>query len=50
MMRTVTVKLPEELLELLDWYAINHNMNRSEAIREAIKKLLETENLNAEEE
>jgi len=49
-MRTVTVKLPEELLELLDRYAINHNMNRSEAIREAIKKLLETENLNAEEE
>ena len=49
-MRTVTVKLPKELLELLDLYAMNHNMNRSEAIRETIMKLLETENLNAEEE
>ncbi len=49
-MRTVTVKLPEELLELLDLYAINHNTNRSEAIREAIKRLLEKENLNTEEE
>ena len=49
-MRTVTVKLPKELLELLDLYAMNHNMNRSEAIREAIMKLLETENLNAKEE
>jgi len=49
-MRSITVKLPKELLELLDRYAINHNMNRSEAIREAIKRLLEKENLNAEEE
>ena len=49
-MRSVTVKLPKELLELLDLYAMNHNMNRSEAIREAIKRLLEKENLNAEEE
>jgi len=49
-MRTVTVKLPEELLELLDWYAINHKTSRSEVIREAIKRLLETENLNAKEE
>jgi len=49
-MRTVTVKLPEELLELLDRYAIKHKTSRSEAIREAIKRLLEKENLNAEEE
>jgi len=49
-MRPVSVKLPKELLELLDLYAINHNMNRSEAIREAIKRLLEKENLNAKEE
>ena len=48
-MRSVSVKLPKELLELLDLYAINHNMNMSEVIREAIMKLLETENLNAEE-
>ena len=44
-MRSVTVKLPKELLELLDRYAINHNMNRSEAIREAIKKLLKEDGL-----
>jgi metal-responsive CopG/Arc/MetJ family transcriptional regulator len=48
-MKPVSVKLPKELLELLDLYAINHNMNRSEAIREAIMKLLETENLNTKE-
>jgi metal-responsive CopG/Arc/MetJ family transcriptional regulator len=49
-MRIVTVRLPEELLELLDWYAIKHNTSRSEAIREAIKRLLEKEDLNAKEE
>jgi metal-responsive CopG/Arc/MetJ family transcriptional regulator len=49
-MKTVTVKLPEELLCLLDRYAMNHKMHRSEAIREAIRKLLEEEDLNTEEE
>jgi len=44
-MRSVTVKLPKELLELLDRYAINHNMNRSEVIREAITKLLKEDGL-----
>jgi len=44
-MRPVSVKLPKELLELLDLYAINHNMNRSEAIREAITKLLKEDGL-----
>jgi len=44
-MRPVSVKLPKELLELLDLYAINHNMNRSEVIREAIKKLLKEDGL-----
>jgi len=44
-MKPVSVKLPKELLELLDLYAINHNMNRSEAIREAITKLLKEDGL-----
>ena len=44
-MRSVTVKLPKELLELLDWYAINHKTSRSEVIREAIKKLLKEDGL-----
>ena len=49
-MKTVTVKLPEELLCLLDRYAVDHKMYRSEVIREAIRKLLEEEDLNTEEE
>ena len=49
-MKTVTVKLPEELLCLLDRYAIDHKMHRSEAIREAIRKLLEEEDLNITEQ
>jgi metal-responsive CopG/Arc/MetJ family transcriptional regulator len=44
-MRPVSVKLPKELLELLDLYAINHNMSRSEVIREAITKLLKEDGL-----
>ena len=49
-MKTVSVKLPEELLYLLDRYAVDHKMNRSEAIREAIRKLLEEEDLNITEQ
>ena len=48
-MRVVTFKIEEDLLELLDRYAIINNMYRSEAIREAIKhfvkKQLEKENV-----
>jgi len=36
-MRVVTFKIEENLLELLDRYAIINNMYRSEAIREAIR-------------
>jgi len=47
--RVVTFKIEEDLLELLDRYAIINNMYRSEAIREAIKhfvkKQLEKENV-----
>ena len=42
-MRIVTIKIEEDLLELLDAYAISHRMYRSEAVREAIKLLLEKE-------
>ncbi len=42
-MRIVTIKIEEDLLEMLDGYAIRHRMYRSEAVREAIKLLLEKE-------
>ena len=42
-MRVVTFKIEEDLLELLDGYAIRHGMNRSEAIRKAIERLLRDE-------
>jgi metal-responsive CopG/Arc/MetJ family transcriptional regulator len=42
-MRTVTFKIEDDVLELLDSYAIEHRLYRSEAIREAIKLLLEKE-------
>ncbi|MGC9105828.1 MAG: DUF6290 family protein [Thermoprotei archaeon] len=42
-MRVVTFKVEEELLELLDRYAIKHNLNRSEAIRKAIENLVKDE-------
>jgi metal-responsive CopG/Arc/MetJ family transcriptional regulator len=40
-LRVVTFKIDKYLLELLDFYAMNHKMYRSEVIRFAIKKLLE---------
>jgi len=49
-MKAISVKLCDDLLAKLERYAIKHNMNRSEAIREAIKRLLEKENLNITEE
>ena len=36
-MRVITVKVDEDLLELLDAYAIKHRLHRSEAVREAIR-------------
>ena len=41
-MRVVTVKMPEDLLEELDRYAINRGMSRSEAVRIAVECLLKT--------
>ena len=42
-MRVITFKIEEDLLEKLDWYAIKYNLNRSDAIRKAIKDLLQKE-------
>jgi metal-responsive CopG/Arc/MetJ family transcriptional regulator len=42
-MRVVTFKVEEDLLELLDRYAIRQGLNRSEAIRKAIEKVVNEE-------
>ena len=42
-MRVVTFKIEEDLLEKLDWYAIRNRETRSDAIREAIEKMLKEE-------
>jgi metal-responsive CopG/Arc/MetJ family transcriptional regulator len=42
-MRVVSVKMDDILLERIDAYAIAHGMNRSEAIRNAIMLLLKQE-------
>jgi metal-responsive CopG/Arc/MetJ family transcriptional regulator len=41
--RVVTFKVEEDLLELLDRYAIKYGLNRSEAIRKAIEALVKQE-------
>lgn len=40
---TVTIKMPEELLVLLDSYANNYRISRSEAVRRAVKLLIKQE-------
>jgi metal-responsive CopG/Arc/MetJ family transcriptional regulator len=42
-MRIVTFKVEEDLLELLDRYAIKYKLSRSEAIRKAIENLVKDE-------
>ncbi|AWS00506.1 ribbon-helix-helix protein, CopG family [Metallosphaera hakonensis] len=42
-MRVITFKAEEDLLELLDRYAIRYGLNRSEAIRKAIEKMVKEE-------
>ncbi|QJF12347.1 putative transcriptional regulator [Metallosphaera rod-shaped virus 1] len=42
-MEVVTFKIDENLLVLLDFYAINHRLSRSEVIRKAIEKLVQDE-------
>jgi len=38
--RVVTFKLPDELIELVDTYAIKHGMSRSAVIRRALVEFL----------
>jgi metal-responsive CopG/Arc/MetJ family transcriptional regulator len=42
-MRVVTFKVEEDLLELLDRYAMKYSLNRSEAIRKAIMEMVKDE-------
>ncbi len=42
-MRVITFKIEDDLLELLDRYAIKYNLNRSEAIRRAIDRMVKEE-------
>jgi len=42
-MKTVTFKIEEDVLELLDRYAIRYKLNRSEAIRKAVETLVKEE-------
>jgi metal-responsive CopG/Arc/MetJ family transcriptional regulator len=42
-LRVITFKIEEELLELLDRYAIKYKLNRSEAIRRAIDLMVKEE-------
>jgi len=42
-MKIVTIKMEEDLLEQLDAFAIKNKMNRSEAVRLAIQKMLKEE-------
>ena len=42
-MRIVTFKTDEDLLILLDMYALEHGLCRSEAIRRAIEHMVEGE-------
>ena len=42
-MKEVSVKLDEDLLELLNWYALKHNIPRAVAIRKAVERLLAEE-------
>ena len=45
-MRVVTFKIEEDLLTLLDRYAIKYGLNRSEAIRKAIEDLVKADMAN----
>ncbi len=40
-MRIISVKFPEELIEMLDAYAFRSGKNRSDVIREALKTYLD---------
>ena len=45
----IIMSLPQELLDALDAYCKEHNYNRSECIRHAIRELVEGKGANDEE-
>ncbi len=49
MVRVITFKIDEELLDKLDLYAMNNKLFRSEVIREAIKLYLSIKKNSIEE-
>jgi metal-responsive CopG/Arc/MetJ family transcriptional regulator len=49
-MRVVTVKIPKEMLELLDRISIKKNVPRSVLIRKAIEQMLMEEGMLEKEE
>ena len=49
MVRVITFKIDEELLDKLDLYAMNNRLFRSEVIREAIKLYLSIKKNSIEE-
>ncbi|ADF27753.1 hypothetical protein STIV2_B60 [Sulfolobus turreted icosahedral virus 2] len=42
-MQVITFKIEQDLLELLDKYALKHGLNRSEAIRRCIETVVRNE-------
>ncbi|MCP6729962.1 MULTISPECIES: CopG family transcriptional regulator [Metallosphaera] len=42
-MKVITFKVDEDLLIMLEAYSMNHRLNRSEAIRKAIEKMVKDE-------
>ncbi len=46
MMRVITFKLSDEIVEVLDRYALKHKMSRSEVIRLAILRLIRSYEVN----
>jgi len=40
LVRVITFKLPDEVVEAVDRYALEHGMTRSEVIRLAISRLI----------
>ena len=42
-MKPISVKLPDELLIMVDLYAMNKRLSRSDVIREALERYLKAE-------
>ncbi len=48
-MRVISVKMPEEMVEEIDRYAMKHGLHRSEVIRAAIIQFLITQHQRQEQ-